>query len=262
MQPDAVVLAFVPANDLEDNVTAHVANRIYAKPFFEYDADSTLVLRGMPVPDYPFDQQIYSNIIHDNMASRSTQINRSESSIKRIMRENLYLYGFLTQRLKNADPRLVVMLKRIGLLQHTTREAVLDFYRSQLPENWQRRWQITLDLLLQIKRLCDAQNAPLVIWMFPLKEQVYERDRRILLAEYGLKRENYDFTQPEVILQRFCKRHDILFLSPLARFRGETAKGKRMHFISDNHFNAAGHALLADELFKFLQKQGLLDKRR
>jgi lysophospholipase L1-like esterase len=260
LQPDVVILAFVPANDLEDNVTVHVSDRIYTKPYFEYSADSSLVLRGVPVPDYPFDQHIYSNVIRDSTASHSTPMNRSESSIKKIIRENLYLYGFLAQRLKNADPRLVAMLKRTGLLQHTTREAFLDFYRSQLPENWQRRWQLTLDLLLQIKRLCDAQHAPLVVWMFPLKEQVYERDRRILLEEYGLKSEDYDFARPEVILRRFCQRHDILFMSPLARFREEAARGKRMHFISDNHFNAAGHALLADELSEFLQAHELLDK--
>ena len=88
--------------------------------------------------------------------------------------------------------------------------------------------------------------------MFPLKEQVYERDRKILIDGYGLEGADYDFGQPEKILQRFCERHGILFLPTMQRFGDEASTGKRFHFISDNHFNAAGHALLADEMFAFL----------
>lgn len=259
LAPDIVVLALVPANDLEDNVTAHAADRLYAKPFFEYAADSALVLRGVPVPPYPHERQIYSRVIGDDTTEQPAKNPGWRSAFKKTLSDNLYLYGFIAERLKSSDPRLVAALKRIGLLQHTTPAAFLDFYRSPLPETWRRRWQITFDLLLQVKNLCDGQNLPLLIWMFPLKEQVYERDRQILVEGYGLQSTDYDFAYPQQVLEGFCKKHNILFLSPLARFQDQAARGRRLHFISDNHFNAAGHALLADELFMFLRQHRLLE---
>lgn len=258
LAPDLVVLAFVPANDLEDNVTVHAADRQYAKPFFEYGGDSSLVLRGVPVPPYARTQHVYSAAIGKTSAAPAAAHQPRRHIIKTILSDNLYLYSFVAQRLKSGHPRVVAALKRVGLLQHTMPPTFLDFYRSPLPESWQRRWRLTFDLLLQIKNLCDARTLPLLIWMFPLKEQVYERERQILVEEYGVARTDYDFVQPQEVLADFCRKHDILFLSPLGRFRQEAATGRRLHFISDNHFNAAGHAVLADELFRFLRGHQLL----
>lgn len=261
LNPDAVILAFVPANDLEDNVTVHASGRIYAKPFFDYDADSSLALRGVPVPDYPQELQIYSGVVADGTLASLPENKVGESPIKKILRDNLFLYGFVAQRLKSANPRAAAIMRRLGILQQTTPASFLDFYRSPLPENWRRRWLITLDLILQIKRLCKENNIPLIVWMFPLKEQVYERDGKILLEGYGLNSEEYDFIQIEKTLQQFCEAHGIPFLSPLKRFRDEAAQGGRFHFISDNHFNAAGHALITEELNLFLQTQRILEQQ-
>jgi len=149
-------------------------------------------------------------------------------------------------------------LKKMGILQHSAPPAFVDFYRTLQPENWRRRWQITFDLLLQIKNLCEENHLPLLIWMFPLKEQIYEREHGILVDEYGLSETDYDFAQPQQRMAEFCRENQIRFLSPLTRFQEDAAKGGRFHFISDNHFNAAGHALLAEELFNFIIEQRLL----
>lgn len=261
LAPDLIVLAFVPANDLEDNVTVHAADRVYAKPYFEYAADGSLVLRGVPVPTYATDQHIYSNVMGNTAPEQPASHGGPLKFFKRIMSQNLYLYGFVAERLKSGHPRLVAMLKRLGFLHHTMPPAFLDFYRSPLPQSWQGRWQLTFDLLLEIKRVCHAHNIPLLLWTFPLKEQIYQREQRILLEEYGVTSADYDFVQPEQIMADFCRKHNILLLSPLARFRHEALEGRRLHFISDNHFNAAGHAVLADELFGFLRDQRLLPEK-
>ena len=263
LQPDLVVLAVVPANDLEDNVTVHAAGRIYSKPYFEYAADSTLVLRGVPVPSKPDPQPTYSSVAGEPAAPFALQSAPPDGSLRKFLGDHLYLYGFVAQRLKNGGPGLVAALKRIGLLQATTPPDFLDIYRTPLPPTWQRRWQLTLDLILKVKQLCEAKDIPLVIWMFPLKEQVYERDQRIAVEAYGLDRSHYDFTQPQRLLGAFCGKQRILFLTPLARFQQEAARGRRMHFISDNHCNAEGQALIADELFRFfLAHPSLLNSRR
>jgi lysophospholipase L1-like esterase len=258
LKPDMVILAFVPANDPENNVTIHTANRIFGKPYFTYAADSTLLLQGVPVPQYPVEQQIYSPIIRENANTGVKSYPTKPHFLKKFVSENLYLYGFVVRRLKSGSPALVSFLQRSGILKRTIPDAYVDFYRSAMPESWRKRWQLTQDLLLKINRLCVKENIPFVVWMFPLKEQVYERDRRIFLQGFGLDATQYDFDLPERILQEFCASNGIFFFSPLAQFRKMAFSGERFHYISDDHFNAAGHALMAEELFRFLSEKALL----
>jgi lysophospholipase L1-like esterase len=258
---DVVVMAFVPINDLQDNVTVHAAGRLYAKPFFEYAADSSLILRGVPVPQYSISRQIYTAVVRQPGSTEDVAPPESwRSALKKVVSENFLLYGFIAQRLKNADPRLVAFLKKSGILQQTPLGS-LDFYRTPLPEDWQRRWRVTLDLLLRVKKLCDAHQIRLLVWLFPLKEMVYQDDRKILIETHEAREAIYDFIEPERKLAEFCRDNNILFVSPLARIRKEAGQGRRFHFKTDNHFNAAGHALLAEELFAFLLEHRLLEKQ-
>lgn len=245
LQPDVVVLAFVPANDLENNVTAHTAGRVFGKPYFVYAADSSLVLRGVPVPEYAPAQQVSSPVLPQSPEPDRHHNPGLPAGIKKFFSKNFYTYAFMAKRLKRLPPWLVTPLHRMGILQRTVPGEYVNFYHKPVPETWRKRWRLTLDLLLEIKRRCDERAVPLLVWMFPLKEQVYDRDRQIFLAGYGLNANAYDFSLPEKILQDFCAVNDIAFISPLQDFRKAASRGERLHFITDNHFNSAGHALMA-----------------
>lgn len=260
LEPDLVILAFVPANDLENNVTVHTNGRLYSKPYFTYAIDSTLVLKGVPVPRvHQKNRQIFSPIVGTaKQALSETDAQKNSRSIKKILSENLYIYSFLASRLKSAPPEIVAALKKFGIIEQTVPEEWVEFYRNPLSKNWKARWQITLDLLKAIDRKCKNQKIPFMVWMFPLKEQVSERDEKIFLQGYGLKKNLFDFELPVKILAAFCKEHDITFYSPLSRFRVLARNGKRFHFISDNHFNAEGHKVIAAELFRFLKALDLI----
>lgn len=49
-----LVLYFWNQNDIDDNQTAHRAFRAFGKPWFDVDAEDRLILRGVPVPEYPY----------------------------------------------------------------------------------------------------------------------------------------------------------------------------------------------------------------
>lgn len=52
-QPDLVLYHWT-SNDREDNATIHRPFRKFGKPWFDVDAEGGLVLRGVPVPHYPY----------------------------------------------------------------------------------------------------------------------------------------------------------------------------------------------------------------
>lgn len=55
--PD-LVLYFWNDNDLGDNVTVHRPFRLYGKGYYDLDDNGSLVLRGVPVPRFPYDQSL------------------------------------------------------------------------------------------------------------------------------------------------------------------------------------------------------------
>lgn len=260
LKPDLVVLAFVPANDLENNVTVHTAGRVYAKPFFTYAADSTLLPQGIPVPrDFPKEVQRYSPVVEPAPPALNASTQQTGSaSLKNFLAEHLRLYSFLARRLKSGPAALVSWLNKAGVLHLNVPEAWVEFYRRPIPPQWQARWRISLDLLKAMAAPCEQRDIPFLVWMFPLKEQMYERDREIFLRSYGLKRADYDFDLPQEVLSQFCRDHGILFYSPLREMREKAAAGQRFHFVTDNHFNAAGHREIANQLAEFLRRQRLI----
>jgi len=252
MQPDMVILAFVPANDPENNVTVHTAGRKYAKPYFVYGKHRQLTLQGVPVQKNPTDKQIYSPLVRQFISLQKNRLLPSSASktrpLRKFLSEHFYLYGFIANRLKSANPKVVSWLQKHNILHRTLTEAYVNFYRNPPPPAWRKRWQITLDLILQIKRICKKADLPLLVWMFPLKEKVYKRDKEIFMRSYGLDTNEIDFNLPEKKLKAFCQKNKIRFISPVARFKKRAALGYRMHYLSDNHFNAMGHKLMADIL--------------
>ncbi len=261
-RPDVVVLAFVPANDLENNVTIHTAGRKFAKPYFLYDDAGRLTLQGVPVPYPPPQNQLYSPLLQPSSGVAKKAIPADSLPLgsgagwmhrfKKVLSTNLYSYAFLSQRLKAAPPGVVAVLQKYGILRATTPQEWVDFYRTPVPASWEQRWRISLDLIRAIHRLCRINGVDFALWMFPLKEQVYARDRNIFLRTYGLQPDEMDFDLPEKRLKAFCEEEGIYFIPTLNQFRQEARRGRRLHYRTDNHFNAAGHALMADILMREL----------
>ena len=256
LKPDIVVLAVVPANDPENNVTVHTAGRKFAKPYFVYDEKGGLQLRGVPVPRVPPSKQIYSPVLTGEDVDESPEpnaVSATAGGFKAWLSRHLYLYAFIAERLKRLPPTWVAWLQRRGILHSNAPEEWIGFYRHPMPPEWKVRWRLTLDLIREIHRLCRQQGIEFVVWMFPLKEQVYARDREIFLKTFGMTGREVNFDAPEHLLQSFCEREKIRFVPTLKPFRQVAQNGLRMHFISDNHFNARGHAVIADLLFEALR---------
>jgi hypothetical protein len=86
-----------------------------------------------------------------------------------------------------------------------------------------------------------------------------EKGIELLQREYPAMRERaWDLDQVDRWLGRFCAGQQIPFLALEPVFREHHRQGERLHWPYDGHWNAAGNALAAREIGRFLIDRGLV----
>ncbi|GAB4446907.1 MAG: hypothetical protein Fur0044_42970 [Anaerolineae bacterium] len=115
-------------------------------------------------------------------------------------------------------------------------------------------WPLTRRALQDTLALLEPTGATLVILIVPSKEQVYGEQYRQVAALPP----SYKIDQLIEPLRRFCaaERLHCLDLTPV--LRAEAQQGRQLYFSIDIHWNAAGHAVVAREVEKYLQQEKLL----
>jgi hypothetical protein len=119
--------------------------------------------------------------------------------------------------------------------------------------------QIGLELgqeaIRDTKAVLDGKGIPLVMVLLPTKEEVYARwteptlgaEKLAMLAE-GRQR-----------MAAFCEEEGILCVDVTAELTAKANEGVQLFYPDDNHMNAAGNALLADVVWRFLVDAGLME---
>lgn len=87
--------------------------------------------------------------------------------------------------------------------------------------------------------------------------QISDSDWQVLKKVYNLDDLDYDLMKPNRIMAEFAAESGIPVLDLLPRFV-EVSKSKRLYWYHDGHWNAAGHRVAAEEIYKFLLEKGLL----
>ena len=245
LQPDVVVLGFVPANDLENNVTVHTAGRLFSKPYFEFAETGALILRGVPVPHYEQQKQIYSAVMPVASMLPVDENAGHQQAWKVWISKHFYIYGFVARRLKSASPALIGLLKKYEILHNPLPREQVDFYRLPMSENWRVRWKITLALIREMQQTCTQNDIEFLLWNFPLKEQIYRRDREIFQRSFTVAENELDFQLPGRKMAEFAAKYRIEFVRADTIFSRLAKDGQRFHFLTDHHFNAQGHRLIS-----------------
>jgi lysophospholipase L1-like esterase len=138
------------------------------------------------------------------------------------------------------------------------RHAGPDLDEERYARVWEETWRVTRATLLASHRLARAHGAELAVMTVPALFQADADERARIEAYYpGLR------LDPERLhreLARFCAAQGIAFVDLLPAFRREEARAgvTLYHRIEDQHWNAAGHALAAQELERALDQRGLL----
>ena len=155
----------------------------------------------------------------------------------------LVLY-FVKEAARNTDEYTIddtVETANRDLLKHTLASDAVD--RTE-------QWANVFDSLLKTKRYCEGRGIGYLLVIYPWGHQVNEREwgpGRTFLVPAG----EVASDRSRDLLTAFATEHSITLVDLFPLFRGYTGT-ERLYFDYDMHWTEAGHALVRDELERFI----------
>ncbi len=233
LDPDAVVLAMYPANDLANNAP-ELAGRTHVSP-----ADA---VRPYLVPDGQGGLAPY-------------HAHPIRAALRRISRTFALLERNLLARAERRDFPWLEPPKPLSPSERARRREppleAQEIFRQHSPEHrWERAWDTTFALLRALREEAQAQQARLLVLVIPSLEQV-QRDAATVRLDVGFRNASgkglddlLDWNLPEQRLAPWLAQEGIdsrLLLGPL---REAVGRGVPV-YSRDAHLNARGHAIAA-----------------
>lgn len=235
-EPDVVLLAFYPGNDVKNNSPTLEDT---FKP--RYAADGTL-----------------EKVVGAEHARRSSA-----------WLPRLYAYLYVRQILLLRHPQLAESLLDHGLLRPEAiraaaqRDGILvDYgvYAAPVPPEWQDAWVHTERLLEELQHAVGANGARLAIAILSTRDQISpESWRQIVAAHPPMQGRTWDLDAPQHHVEAWCAQHAVPCLALGPTFARVAARGgEPLHYPHEGHWTAAGHRLAAETLEEFLQTHRLV----
>jgi hypothetical protein len=219
-QPDLVLYKWT-GNDPRDNATVHRPFRKYGKPWFDLDGDDNPVLRGVPVPDYPYAANL---LVDDDGAVRDHPVDLRS-------RVSLWLRDVALCRSAFATGLLQLALTAPDVAQRATAlgayQAGEDVPARLDPDT--RLFRLAVALVREMRRRTESTGAAFHML-------VGDRDAwgRAVRDAASLARDDV---------------HE--------RYRARTPEGAVLLVPHDPHWNELGHRLYGEALAEWLEAEFL-----
>ena len=269
--PDLVILAFFIGNDVSDNSFDFLVNpyrpyfllnngeleeipfRMFVKKEEQTKMDTTgrfqnlkyLLIRFFPNIYYSLtDNSYYSSLASDYIRDKINRVG--------------WLANFLWEiGIKKSRPDSLeeYIIQRIPLNYYVYAEK---YPHNKLGLEWQDAWDVTKALILKISKELRANKIGFLVVVIPEGETLVSDSWK---KEYAVvKSIQFDAEKPERILSEFLGENNIDYLLLRPEFKRYTEAGERLYFPYDyeHHFNANGHALTADLIYKKLKDSNMV----
>lgn len=238
-QPDLVVLAFYPGNDVRNNSD---------------------VLEDTLRPVYGEDGELQRV---ESVGSSSDGVGRESWSGRSAA------YRYLRKLVLTRQPAVAKLLADLGLMRseaiRTTSQSAgipvaYGVYAEPLEADWQGAWVRTEGLLSRLRREVEQAGATLVIAVLTTREQIYDDTWQEIVAMHPAMRERaWDLKAPQRRVLRWCESHGVACVELETAFvKMRDAESEPLHYRHDGHWTPAGHAVAAAALKEFIEGQRLL----
>jgi lysophospholipase L1-like esterase len=258
-QPDLVVLAFYPGNDVQNNSHRLQALllgdddlKVFGRPYASAQDLESEIEWSMP------DAERVRPAAEKWRRKRTGTWNRIVRFLQPAMVANAVeqATATLAQRFAGRvayDPN--VMYGRSFLTEFAPEYSAPGLSPERYGEIWDQAWLSTRRVIREIDRQSAARGARFMLMIVPTLFQVDRESLDQIAAHYpGLA---LDETRINRDLRRFCEARgiDLLDLTPAFAKTHSRDRSPLYHFIEDRHWNAAGHELAATELVLHLDRR-------
>jgi hypothetical protein len=244
-QPDVVLLAFYPGNDVRNNSDE-------LEPLLRPVYDASGALERVVGPERRAGPQTRNPL---RWLLRSSQA-----------------YRFVRKRILTGRPELAQGLAGSGFIASEALQEVpmrdgvpVDYwvYAAETRPEWERAWRLSERLLHQLRVAVEADGAHFMIAIVTARERIYPDSwRQIVDANPGMQAVRWDLAAPEERAQRWCGENKVLCVPLSPAFLARRDQGPRLHYVHDGHWTAAGHALAAAVVASALRERSALSARR
>jgi lysophospholipase L1-like esterase len=173
------------------------------------------------------------------------------------------LVEWVRERLWYGAPDAYDFIARRGLWPPMPRmdtRLELRVYERRRVEPVEHAWDKTAAILAELDAQARARSARLLIAYVPSRLEIDERTWRLTRRLYGWDEAGWDRGRVAQRLKEAAAPADIpvLDLTEALR-RANDAGGRRPYFTYDGHWSPTGHRVAAEEVQRFLSKQGWLE---
>jgi len=229
LQPDIVLLVFMTANDVVNNMIDHLFMRTAPKPKFVLD-NGELRLTNSPIELPP-----------QSFKTRLRQVARKSRLLLFVKRRLLRLHVE-----PNPTP---VAPKGTHVPEWLSRHPNAELnhwsvYQTPLSPAMEDGYAVTEAIFERLKKRCDDIGAKLLVFSFPLRVELDDDWRETLMTGRGIDPAHIDLTQPYRRIDAVCERMGVPFIYPYEEFN-RVYDHTYLYFERDEHPNMHAHALAA-----------------
>jgi len=154
------------------------------------------------------------------------------------------IYGIVRRGIYN------IFKSQENLIIFSEKDLLYSFY---IPDTFQNKWSIfyengwkyTLHSILEIKDLADTIGARVVVFINPIREQVYWD-----LIKKPEKYNGIDPLRENKLLAEFCNANGIAVFDPLPQLKAN--RNSKLYFSYDGHWTRTGNKVIAKAFYDYL----------
>jgi hypothetical protein len=231
--PDLVLLAFYPGNDVgnNDEVIEDTLRPVY-------DAGGKL-----------------ERITGSGSSSGGRDVGLNASAAYRFLRKMILTQPTFAKRMSD-----IGLLRRDAVRQAPLKDGIptaYGVYAEPLSAEWEHAWKRTESLLTRLQKAVADEGARLAIAVLTTREAIYPDTWDQILSQYPeMRRRQWSLDAPQRRLLAWCAAAGAECVQLDSAFRRERDAGAEpLHFAHDGHWTAAGHQLAAAEMKTFIERQ-------